>query len=77
MWVKDEISLRINLIKNDKEKNKNENDDKNIIITNSFNSSDLSALKRLIKDFNLKLNYYLSYLTITARKIKLSFFNKR
>ncbi len=71
------MSLRINLIKNDKEKNKNENDDKNIIITNSFNSSDLSALKRLIKDFNLKLNYYLSYLTITARKIKLSFFNKR
>ena len=73
MWVKDEISLRINLIKVNEEKNEDENDNKNIMITNLLN---LSALKRLIKDFNSKSDRFLSYLTITARKIRSSFFNK-
>ncbi len=71
------MSLRINFIKVDEKKSKNKNDDENMIITNLFNFSDLLALKRLAEGFNLKLNRFLSYLAITARKIKSSSFNKR
>ncbi len=77
MWIKDKILLRINLIKVGEEKNKDENDNENMMITNLFNLSDLSALKRLTKGFNSKSDRFLSYLTITAQKIKSSFFNKR
>ncbi len=69
--------LRINLIKVNEERDEDENDDENIIMTNLFNFLNFLALKRLTEDFNSKLNRFLSHLTITARKIKSSFFNKR
>ncbi len=77
MWVKDEISLRINLIKVNEEKSKDENDNENMIITNLFNFLNFLTLKRLAEGFNSKSDRFLSYLTIMTWKIKSSFFNKR
>ncbi len=76
MWVESKILLRFNLIKVNEEKNEDKNDNENTIITNFFKLSDFSALKRLTEDSDSKSDRFLSYLTITARKIRSSFFNK-
>ena len=80
MWVEDKTSLRVNF---NEAKNENENEINDMM---TADSSDFSALTRLVEDFNstLKLalllsrrNRFLNYLTMTTRKIKLSSFNKR
>ncbi len=68
--------LRINFIKVNEERNENENDNEIMMMTNLSDFSDFSALKRLAEGFNSKLNHFLSHLTMIARKIKSSFFNK-